>query len=197
MFLIVGLGNPGLKYTFTRHNTGFWVIDELAYRSGSQLREIICQSYVGRALLAGSRDAVLAKPLTYMNRSGLAVAALLRHFSLGPRELLVIYDDLDLPVSRIRLRSSGGGGGHKGLASIINALGSEEFARLRVGIAPAGEQGVGDAAGYVLSPFGAEEEQHIQEAVLLAADAVELFAAAGIEKAMNRYNAPPSGPSTE
>lgn len=187
MFLIVGLGNPGEEYALTRHNAGFWVIDELAARSKARLKEVRHRSLFSRALLSG-KEVILAKPLTFMNLSGLAVEALLKHFSLEPDRLLVIYDDMDLPLGKIRLRPKGGSGGHKGMASIIARLGLEEFPRLRLGIGRGGGAEVSDAAAYVLSPFELEEEPLIRKAVILAADAVELFLVRGIEEAMNRYN---------
>ena len=191
LFLIVGLGNPGIKYAFTRHNAGFLVIDELASRSKARLREVRGQSCIARTFVAG-REVILAKPLTFMNRSGIAVAALLRLFSLGRENLLVVYDDLDLPSGRIRLRASGGSGGHKGMASIIALLQSEEIARLRLGIGrpDSSEESIsGSEIDYVLSPFSPAEEKIVLEAVLKAADAVEVFLTRGLEEAMNRYNA--------
>lgn len=189
MFLLAGLGNPGIKYALTRHNVGFWIVDALASRAGVKLKKVCCRSYTARAVLAG-KEVVLAKPLTYMNRSGLAVRALLQYFSLQPENLLVIYDDLDLSPGRLRLRSRGGSGGHRGMASVIALLGSENFARLRLGIGrPPGE--TGDGVDYVLSHFKADEERQIMEAVELAADAVETFLAYGLEAAMNRYNVSP------
>ena len=191
LFLIVGLGNPGIKYAFTRHNAGFLVIDELASRSKARLREVRGQSCIARTFVAG-REVILAKPLTFMNRSGIAVAALLRLFSLGRENLLVVYDDLDLPSGRIRLRASGGSGGHKGMASIIALLQSEEIARLRLGIGrpDSSEESIGGSEiDYVLSPFSPAEEKIVLEAVLRAADAVEVFLTRGLEEAMNRYNA--------
>ncbi len=185
MFLIVGLGNPGIKYALTRHNVGFWVIDELASRSKARLREVRCQSYIARTFLAG-KEVILAKPLTFMNRSGTAVAALLKLFSLGRENLLVVYDDLDLPPGRIRLRSRGGSGGHRGMASIIALLQSEDVARLRLGIGR--PEGRNDEVEYVLSSFSPAEERIMLETILTAADAVEVFLNRGLEEAMNRYN---------
>jgi PTH1 family peptidyl-tRNA hydrolase len=185
LFLIVGLGNPGIKYALTRHNVGFWVIDELASRSKARLREVRCQSYIARTFLAG-KEVILAKPLTFMNRSGTAVAALLKLFSLGRENLLVVYDDLDLPPGRIRLRSRGGSGGHRGMASIIALLQSEDVARLRLGIGR--PEGRNDEVEYVLSSFSPAEERIMLETILTAADAVEVFLNRGLEEAMNRYN---------
>lgn len=190
MFLIVGLGNPGIKYALTRHNAGFWVIDELAARSRARFREVRSQAYIARATLAG-QETILAKPLTFMNRSGAAVAALLKSYALGYEQLLVIYDDLDLPVGRIRLRGRGGSGGHKGMASIIALLQNEAFTRLRLGIGrpPCFNGEAAPQIDYVLSTFTPAEEKKMLAAVLGAADAVEVFLTQGLAAAMNRYNA--------
>jgi len=189
LFLIVGLGNPGIKYAFTRHNVGFWVVDELSSRGKARFREARCRSYIAQASLA-DKKIILAKPLTFMNRSGRAVAALLEYFSLEQDRLLVIYDDLDLPLGRIRLRRGGGSGGHKGMASVITFLQSENIARLRLGIGR--PQGFGESLSYdkdyVLSTFSPAEEKIVLEAVLRAADAVEIFLGRGLEEAMNKYN---------
>jgi len=190
LYLLVGLGNPGIEYAFTRHNVGFWVIDELLSRCGTRLKEAKCHSYFVQASL-GEKEVILAKPLTFMNRSGVAVAALLKLFSLAPENLLVIYDDLDLPLGRIRLRPGGGSGGHKGVASIIALLKNEGFPRLRVGV---GRPATGeDEVDYLLSPFTPQEERKILQSVLTAADAIEVFLSKGLEEAMNRFNAPPAG----
>ena len=197
MFLLVGLGNPGPEYTHTRHNAGFLVIDELASRCRARLKEVKFESYFARTSLAGT-DLILAKPLTFMNRSGIATAGLLRYFSIAQEKLLIIYDDMDLPTGRIRLRPSGGSGGHKGVSSIIAYLGSEQFSRLRIGIGRGGEQESVESrdqrvVSYVLSPFQPGEEVLIQDAVQVAADAAEVFLQKGIEEAMNRFNAFSSG----
>jgi len=188
-FLIVGLGNPGVEYALTRHNVGFWVVDELASRCKAKAREFKCESYLMRATWHGA-EVILAKPQTYMNRSGIAVAALLNFFPLERENLLVIYDDLDLPLGKIRLRPRGGSGGHKGMASIIAMLSSEEIPRLRLGIGrpESSPSGSTDEASYVLGPFSPEEEKIILQAVLTAADAVEVFIARGLQEAMTIYN---------
>jgi peptidyl-tRNA hydrolase, PTH1 family len=186
VFLLVGLGNPGIKYAYTRHNVGFWVIDELAHRSNARLKEVKFDACFSRTVLAGE-EVVLVKPLTFMNRSGIAVNSLLNFFSLGNEDLLVIYDDMDLPLGRIRLRFKGGSGGHKGMASIIALLQSDDFNRLRIGVGRgAGE--LEDEADFLLSPFSPEEEREMQFAVSTAADAVEVCLNKGFETAMNRYN---------
>jgi len=184
MKLIVGLGNPGRRYQGTRHNIGARVIDTLARRHHVALREEGWAD-VGALALDGAR-ALLARPQTYVNVSGTAVADLRRRHRLPLENLLVAFDDLDLPVGQIRLRAQGGHGGHNGMRSIIEALGSEEFARLRVGIARPPE-GV-DPADYVLSRFSKEEQAQLDEAVERAADAVEAFVRRGIEAAMSAFN---------
>lgn len=187
MFLLVGLGNPGIRYAHTRHNVGFCAIDELAFRGKVKLKDIRCNAFIAKTVLAG-KEVLLAKPLTFMNRSGFAVKALLEYFPLGVEELLVIYDDMDLSLGRIRLRSRGGSAGHKGVASIIGQLNSEDFCRLRLGVGRGSDE-LQNEADFLLSPLAPEEEEQIQELVLTAADAVEVFLAGGIEEAMNRYNA--------
>lgn len=192
MFLLVGLGNPGPEYVRTRHNAGFLVIDELASRCKTRLKEVKFESCFTRTVLAET-SLILAKPLTFMNRSGVAVARLIHHFSIAPENLLIIYDDMDLPPGKIRLRPAGGSGGHKGVSSVIYHLGSEQFPRLRLGIGRDGDEGTASreqqVISYVLSPFKPEEEALIQDAVQAAADAAEVFLKKGIEVAMNRFNA--------
>ena len=190
MFLLVGLGNPGIKYAHTRHNAGFWVIDELAFRGGAKFKDIKFNAFITETVLAGE-NVLLAKPLTFMNRSGLAVRALLEHFPLGIEDLLVIYDDMDLPPGRLRLRPKGGSGGHKGMASIIAQLGSEDFSRLRLGVGR-GSGDFQDEADFLLTPLIPGEKERMHALVLTAADAVEVFLAGGAEEAMNRYNAAPA-----
>ncbi len=189
MFLLVGLGNPGIRYAHTRHNAGFWVVDELAFRGKVKFKDIKCNAFIVETVLAGE-NVLLAKPLTFMNRSGLAVKALLEHFALGIEELLVIYDDMDLPPGRLRLRPGGGSGGHKGMASIIAQLGSEDFFRLRLGVGR-GPGNFSDEADFLLTPLTSGEMERMHELVLTAADAAEVFLTGGIEQAMNRYNALP------
>ena len=176
-----------MEYVFTRHNVGFRVIDELARRCGVRLKEHGGETMLAQASLAG-KQVILARPLTYMNRSGVAVSALMRRFSLEDDQLLVFYDDMDLPLGRLRLRPSGGSGGHRGMESLIALLATHNFPRLRFGVGRE-ELGEGETvADYVLAPFNEAEEQVVQKAVSLAADATELFLRQGIEAAMNRYN---------
>ncbi len=185
MKLIVGLGNPGRRYAGTRHNAGFEVLDALA---GRRRAEWESGPRGADALIARWREAdvVLAKPLTFMNLSGQAVGDLLRFFKIELPALLVVVDDVNLELGRLRARSSGSAGGHNGLKSLIELLGTGEFARLRVGV------GRGDArrdlADHVLAAFEPEERPIVAEAVGRGADAAELFVSDGIEAVMNRYN---------
>ncbi|NWF78723.1 MAG: aminoacyl-tRNA hydrolase [Chloroflexi bacterium] len=186
MWLIVGLGNPGERYARTRHNIGFEALDTLARRHGLQFRTGRANSLTAEGTIAGQR-VVLAKPQTFMNLSGQAVSSLRAWYKLDPsRELLVIYDDLDLPFARLRLRERGSAGTHNGMRSIVQQLGSVEFPRLRVGIGqPPGKM---DPAAYVLARFNKEEEAALPALLDTIADAVELVLREGLTAAMNRYN---------
>jgi PTH1 family peptidyl-tRNA hydrolase len=183
MKAIVGLGNLGAEYKATRHNVGFEVVDELARRWGVKLKP-----WKSTALLAVAKDhdALLGEPTTFMNSSGEAILRIGSFYRIDPVEWLIVVDDVNLPLGRLRLRSMGSAGGHNGLKSIIEHIGPN-FARLRIGV------GRGDArwdlADHVLSRFGPEEQDAAAEAIGRAVDAVELFAADGIEPAMNRFNA--------
>jgi PTH1 family peptidyl-tRNA hydrolase len=186
--LIVGLGNPGREYEGTRHNAGFAVLDRVAqkldcsFRGKSRLAAEVAEAAHATGKL------VLAKPQTFMNRSGVAVAALLNWLKLPATELLVVVDDADLPLGQLRLRPSGGSGGHNGLRSIIEALGgTEEFARLRVGIGRSGPLGA-DITGHVLNRFAAAERADAEAAVARAAAAVERCVTGGLATAMNEFN---------
>ncbi|NPA90182.1 MAG: aminoacyl-tRNA hydrolase [Chloroflexi bacterium] len=186
MKIIFGLGNPGRKYERTRHNIGFQVLDILAERWGRtfaphKFRALAAQTRIG------DEPVLLVKPLTYMNLSGEAVGPIVRFYKVPLEHILVVYDDMDLPLGTLRLRAKGGSGGHKGIRSIIQHLHSEAFPRLRVGIGrPPGRM---DPADFVLSPFTPEEEETMALVREKAADAVELWLREGTEKAMNRVNA--------
>ncbi|RKQ85631.1 aminoacyl-tRNA hydrolase [Brockia lithotrophica] len=185
MRLIVGLGNPGKAYEATRHNVGFWVIDALA--GALRLRGFRWRdAYVYEADVDGERR-VFLKPLTYMNLSGKAVRAAAEAYKIPPGEVLVVLDDLALPLGRLRLRPRGSSGGHRGLASVLEALGTEEVPRLRVGIGSP-PPGV-DAADFVLSPFLPEEEETIAAAVEAARDAVLALFREPFAQVMTRVNA--------
>ncbi|MGC9336194.1 MAG: aminoacyl-tRNA hydrolase [Anaerolineae bacterium] len=186
--LIVGLGNPGAEYARHRHNIGFRVVEALAQAHGLAFcRRKQAQAYVAEGEIEGQR-VLLAKPHTFMNRSGRTVGRLLRAHNIPLQQMLVIYDDLDLPLGRLRLRPEGGSGGHKGMRSIGEVLGSQAFARLRVGIGrPPGQL---DAADYVLQPFDPEEIPLVAMVVEHATKAVECWLAEGMTAAMDKYNQP-------
>jgi PTH1 family peptidyl-tRNA hydrolase len=187
MKLIVGLGNPGKRYENTPHNVGFDVVDILARRHGAQWSLAArFEAALAEATIFG-RSVTLMKPLTYMNLSGRAVQAYTAKNGGEPSEILVICDDVNLPLGQLRLRPSGSHGGHKGLLSIIHALGTLEFPRLRIGVRPE-EEHDGGWIEYVLSPFSPEAREVIAHAEEEAADAVEILLERGLEAAMNRFN---------
>ena len=186
MKLVAGLGNPGPRYVQTRHNVGYLVVDELARRWGvsAEKYERRYEALVGQGQVAGQR-VLLLKPQTYMNLSGGSVLAVRQFYKLGLADLLVVCDDLDLPVGRIRLRASGSGGGQKGLENILLRLASNDVPRLRIGI---GRVDKSVTTEYVLTRFAPAERERIDEAIATAADAVECWLDKGIEAAMNRFN---------
>jgi PTH1 family peptidyl-tRNA hydrolase len=185
MKLVVGLGNPGRRYVATRHNVGYAVLAELGRRFGTGKPRERFQGEAMEAELSGQR-ALLLSPTTYMNLSGASVLEAKDFYKVPNEELLVLCDDLNLPVGKLRIRGQGSSGGQKGLEDIIRRLGSEAFARLRIGIGtpPPGW----DAADFVLARFTAEEQPLIDEAVRTAADAVPIWACEGVAACMNRYN---------
>ena len=183
-YLIVGLGNPGARYALNRHNVGFQCIDRLTETYGIPLRKKRFKARYGEGTIEGHL-VVLAKPLTFMNSSGKAVAPLSRHYHLAPQRVLVIHDDLDLPLGRVRLRPGGSSGGHRGLKSIIEALGTQDFPRLRIGI---GRPAQGDPIDYVLSDFDPDQEPIIQAVYKLVLEIIPYFLREGIEETMNAYN---------
>jgi len=185
MKLIVGLGNPGPHYELTRHNVGFMVVDLVADMLNTDFKLSKHQALVAEGRL-DKEKILLVKPQTFMNSSGQAVLALLNWYKLSPHEVIVVYDDLDLAVGRIRIRDKGSAGGQKGMSNIISLLGTEEITRLRVGIGrpPAGWE----AADYVLSTFSDEEWKILQEILPKAGEAVLLLAKGRINEAMNKYN---------
>jgi len=185
MKLIVGLGNPGRRYDGTRHNIGFDVLDALARRHGLEWETAPrgIEALVARWRTA---DTVIAKPLTFMNLSGAAVVALLQFYKIDPIDLLVVVDDVNIDLARLRSRPSGSAGGHNGLKSVIGSLGSEQFARLRIGVGRGDDRR--DLADHVLARFESSECSIVAETVDRSADAIELFVAEGIGPVMNRYN---------
>lgn len=182
--LIVGLGNPGREYARSRHNVGFLIVDAVARKASLRFSHRWSQAQVAVGRVA-DREVALAKPQTYMNLSGDSVRGLLRQLRLDPAALVVVYDDLDLPVGRLRFRERGSSGGHRGVQSILERLGTDELARLRVGI---GRPDPRDAADYVLSEFTPEERPVVEEAVERAVSALETYLTEGLAVAMNRYN---------
>jgi PTH1 family peptidyl-tRNA hydrolase len=186
MILIVGLGNPGKEYEWSRHNLGFMLIDKLAADAGIEVKRRECQSLVGRGEIG--KAVKLVKPQTYMNLSGDAVACLLRkHNLLGPGEnLIVISDDLALPVGKIRIRARGSAGGHNGLKSIIGSTGTNEFTRLRIGIQP--EHPISDAKRFVLDSFPVAGRQAVAETLERGAEALRTVLRDGVLRAMTEYN---------
>lgn len=185
-WLIVGLGNPGPRYERNRHNLGFMLVDRLAHGAGSAIKREECRSLVGRAVIEG-QTAELAKPLTFMNLSGEALSCLLKKAERSSARLLVISDDLALPLGKIRLRPKGSHGGHNGLRSIIDCLGSAEFARLRIGILP--EHPVANTRNFVLEDFAAAERPIVEKVLDNASAAIHTVLRDGIEKAMAAWNA--------
>ena len=185
MKLIAGLGNPGSKYDDTRHNVGFRVVDALAERFGEKVRRKKFNALT-EEVHAEDTKLLLMKPQDYMNRSGHAIATAAGFYKLGPADLLVVTDDMALNVGRLRIRAKGSAGGHNGLKDIIVRFGSDDFARLRVGI---GDSGRMDAADYVLSRFSAEERAIVDNAVQTAVDAICCWLRDGVDIVMTRYNA--------
>lgn len=185
MRLIVGLGNPGNEYDWSRHNVGFMLIDKLAADAGVTVKRRDCRSLVGGAVIEGQR-AKLVKPQTFMNLSGEAVGCLVAKADLDEKSLIVVSDDLALPFGTMRLRARGSAGGHNGLKSIIAALGTNEFIRLRIGIQP--EHPVSDAKKFVLNEFAQAEKRALKEILERGADAVRAVLRDGMAKAMSLHN---------
>lgn len=186
MYLIVGLGNPGSRYAHTKHNMGFDVLDELIERHAIAQDGTSKKGMSGRGFIGGSK-VMLMKPLTYMNLSGQAVRAYVDYYNIDPKEeLIVIYDDTDLDIGKIRIKEKGSAGSHNGMKDIISALGTTEFARIRVGIGARPEKW--DLADYVLAPFAPEDRPAVDGAIKDAADAVELMLSEGRGRAMEKYN---------
>ncbi|HYA64004.1 MAG TPA: aminoacyl-tRNA hydrolase [Candidatus Sulfotelmatobacter sp.] len=185
MRLIVGLGNPGPEYQWTPHNLGFLAVDEVANRSAIRVERPEAQALVGIGKVAG-KEVILAKPQTYMNLSGGSVRRLMEKYELGPEELLVLFDERDLPWGMIRIGERGSPGTHNGAKSVTSAVGTPEFARLRLGCGP--NHPVSDLAAYVLRPMKKSELEVAAEMVATAGDAVELILTEGIAAAMNKFN---------
>lgn len=186
MKLIVGLGNPGIEYQFTPHNLGFLTIDRIAGDHGVEVRNRQSRALTARTEIAG-QPVILAKPETYMNLSGLSVRELVAEHQVEVKtDLIVIYDELDLPFGAIRIRQRGSSAGHNGMESILGALGTDEFLRIRLGIAP--DRKVGDGAKYVLTPFRKAQDKVVDELLDAVAQAVEVILKDGPAAAMNKFN---------
>ncbi|MGI6413358.1 MAG: aminoacyl-tRNA hydrolase [Syntrophomonadaceae bacterium] len=183
MKIVVGLGNPGSRYRGTRHNMGYMVVDQLAHLYKVEREESRFDSLIGH-LTINSEKVLLVKPLTYMNLSGKAVAPLVNWYKLDLSHLLVVYDDMDIAAGDLRIRASGGAGGHKGLKSVIEMLGSQDFPRVRVGIG----RPVDNSIDWVLGHFAGQEKEELTRVIERAANAVITWVSHGIDKAMNEYN---------
>ena len=189
MKLIVGLGNPGIEYQFTPHNLGFLTIDCLANECGVEVRNRQARSLTARAVISDV-PVLLVKPETYMNLSGMAVRELVAKYEINPQaDLIVIYDELDLPFGSIRIRQRGSSAGHNGMKSVIGALGTQEFLRIRLGVEP--EKKVVDGMKYLLSPFRKVQFKRVDELIDTAAEAVKVILKDGPAAAMNRFNRKP------
>lgn len=183
--MIVGLGNPGREYRETRHNIGFMVVDEFASHHGIKLTRVQNKAITGSGLVEDQK-VILVKPQTFMNLSGRAVSALMRYYKVNREDLIVSHDDVDLPFGVIRMRPGGGSAGQKGVASIIELLGTQEFPRLRMGIGR--PPGYKDAADYVLQSFSPQEKDELKNFLNKAVEALDCFIGNGLETAMNRFN---------
>ena len=181
MSVLIGLGNPGKQYSDTKHNFGFWIVDKFAVKNS-----LVFQAGKGDYLVARSGNLACIKPTTFMNRSGVAVADYCLYFQNSIEDLLLIYDDIDLPLGSLRFRQGGGAGGHRGVESIIYQMESEDFCRLRMGIA-IGEV-VEPAEQYVLSPFHKEHEKMIEEMIERACDGIEYYLSHSVQETMNKFN---------
>jgi PTH1 family peptidyl-tRNA hydrolase len=189
MFLVVGLGNPGAEYSRTRHNIGWMVLDELARRHELRIERKQGEARVGGGSIQGAR-VLLAKPQTFMNLSGRAVTSLMRFYRIEKSHVLIVCDDLNLPLEKLRFRASGSDGGHNGLKSIEQSLSSREYSRLRIGVgAPSDEERQErGTANFVLRAFNAQEQPQVEKTLTRAADGIECFLQSGIETAMNQFN---------
>jgi PTH1 family peptidyl-tRNA hydrolase len=188
MNLVVGLGNPGKEYSLSKHNIGFMVVDELANRLGVSLNKIGFTSVYGEALVE-EKKIIFLKPRTYMNRSGKAVSEFVGFFKILPGDVILVYDEMDLPLGNLKIKVGGGSAGHKGIESIITALGDDSFTRVRVGIGKPGQKS--ETVNHVLSKFQKDEKKIVEDALGRAADAVLEIMARGVESAMNKFNRKP------
>jgi PTH1 family peptidyl-tRNA hydrolase len=185
MFLVAGLGNPGERYAATPHNLGFLVVDVLAARHGIRLTRKECQALLGQGTIAG-KPVMLAKPQTFMNLSGVAVKPLVERNEIALRDLILVYDELDLPWGTLRVRPNGSPAGHNGAKDVIAKLGTSEFPRVRLGVHPG--HPLQSGADYLLSGFSRQQNETLEEFVSLGADAIESIIAEGVEKSMTGFN---------
>jgi PTH1 family peptidyl-tRNA hydrolase len=185
MFLVAGLGNPGERYAATPHNVGFMVVDRLAARHAIRMTRPECQAHVGHGNIA-EKPVILAKPQTFMNLSGVAVKQLLEKYEIPPSDLIVIYDELDLPWGALRIRPGGSAAGHNGAKDVIAKLGTQEFSRIRLGVHPGSPLESG--AGYLLSRMSRQQDKTLDAFIDLAADAAESVIAEGVAMSMTRFN---------
>jgi peptidyl-tRNA hydrolase, PTH1 family len=184
--LIVGLGNPGIEYQLTPHNLGFMVIDCLANECGVDVKNRHCRALTARATLEG-QQVLLAKPETYMNLSGMSVRELVEKYEIRPEtDLILVYDELDLPFGTIRIRQRGSSAGHNGMKSVIGALGTQEFVRIRLGVAP--DHKISDGVSYLLTPFRKAQLKAVDELIDTGSEAVKVILTEGPAAAMNRFN---------
>jgi PTH1 family peptidyl-tRNA hydrolase len=183
LWAIVGLGNPGGKYSRTRHNIGFMVVEEIALRYKIRLSEK--KLYRSGEGAIGESSIALIEPLTFMNSSGIAVKEAMKRFNISPGNIVVVHDDMDINTGRLKIRRDGGSGGHKGVESIIQIIGTKDFTRVKAGI---GRNEALYPEKYVLSPFRADEQEAVSEMIRKASDAVSTIACEGVTKAMNRFN---------
>ncbi|MBF0329831.1 MAG: aminoacyl-tRNA hydrolase [Nitrospirae bacterium] len=192
MWLVVGLGNPGQKYSKHRHNIGFMVIDALSEQGSIQMSEK--DSYIiGKGVLDDAHVALL-KPLTYMNRSGFAISRAIKKLNVAIENIIVVHDDLDLNTGVVKIRKTGSSGGHRGIESAIIELGSMDFIRVKIGI---GRDAIVPVENYVLSGFRPDEKELVKDAIIKASDAVKMIISSGPEKAMNKFNRTPRPPAAQ
>ncbi len=185
---MVGLGNPGLKYEFTRHNIGFRVVDSLARDMGTEFKKVKSYySLISRGTI-NDHKAMLVKPQTFMNLSGRAVSKVVSYYKIPPQDLLIVYDDLNLELGQVRIRKKGSTGGHKGIESIMQYLNSEDIPRLRIGIGNPSANFNFDCVSYVLSNFNGDEKDKTKEVIKLSTEAIKTIIEDGFEKAMRKYN---------
>jgi len=186
--IVIGLGNPGLKYEFTRHNIGFRIVDSLARDIGIEFKKVKSYySLISRGMI-NNHKVMLVKPQTFMNLSGRAVSKVFSYYKIPLQDLLIVYDDLNLELGQVRIRKKGSAGGHKGIESIMQYLHSEEIPRLRIGIGNPSVNFNFDSASYVLSNFNGGEEDKIKETIKLSTEAIKTIIEDGFEKAMRKYN---------